>query len=222
MKKIVVSALVMLLFIGVVGCTKKEEKNVDGWELIMHQSTEFLDEDLKDAFSSASSSYTSEKFNLISLLGELVFAGKNYMLLCQSENGYKIVVLYRDLEGNSSFTHINDFDFKKYVNENISLKQEESVGGWETIIPGKPIMLEENAQYAFDTATSKLVGVTYYPIAVLAKENKSGVNYAMMCYGRMSDKNGTTGVYLLTINVDENNTSEIVSIAGIDLSNYNN
>ena len=82
------------------------------------------------------------------------------------------------------------------------------------------MMLEDEVRDAFDEATTKIVGVTYYPIKVLATQEKDGTNYGILCYGKMSDQNGTTGVYLLTLYVT-GNTKEIVSIASVDLKDYN-
>ena len=76
-------------------------------------------------------------------------------------------------------------------------------------------------QTIFDNVVKKIVGVSDYPITVLAHQEKSGTNYAVLCYGRISNQNDTQGVYVLTINVDEHNIQEIVSIANINLADYN-
>ena len=78
-------------------------------------------------------------------------------------------------------------------------------------------MLSEQLQNYFDTVTEGLVGVSYYPVRVLATNTDS---YAILCYGRVSDANATEGVYIMTLKV-ENDKPELVSIAAIDLKEFN-
>ena len=83
------------------------------------------------------------------------------------------------------------------------------------------MMLDEEVQNYFDKATETLTGGAYYPIAVLAHQEKSGTNYAVLCYGEGSYKGSTAGIYLLTLYVDKTDKPEIVSIAAVDLKDYN-
>ena len=239
MKKVIsISLLIVMLCIALVGCSTQIEKNVvvnedekkvvtdeDEWKLTFRKSNVMFDDDVQKAFDNASSKYEKANLELVVLLGEQVVAGTNYMFLCQAESDgvktYKTVIVYKDLQGNSEITLVNDFDVKKYVNENKDLNTEMIVGGWKTEIPGKPIMLEEEVQSAFDQATEKMVGTTYYPIAVLAKQEKEGTNYAVLCYGRLLDQNATEGIFVLTLNVNETGTSEVVGISAVDLKEYN-
>ena len=228
-KKLFVIAFIMVVSLLVVGCGKKvEEKEVDNnktidsdYKVTMSQTFEFMDEDVKEIFNKAINNYTSMKLTPLAYFGEQVVAGKNYMLLCESDNGYKVVVIYHDLEGNSTVTKVTDFNIKEYINEKYELNTEVLSGGWHTEIPGKAIALDDREERAFNLATQALVGVTYYPITVFDKEDSNGHTYAMVCYGRISDQNGTTGVYVLTISSSNKDEVELVSIANIDLSKYN-
>ena len=213
-RKRLIIALIMICLL-IVGCKKEEIKNTD-WVYTNAGTNDFIDEDIKNALAD----YNKE-LKPIAILGEQVVAGTNYMYLCGDANTYKIAVIYKDLEGKVQVTKVTDFDVKKYVNASKSLNVEKLVGGWTTNIPGKPFMLDDAIQKDLDTALEKAVGVTYYPIKVLATQEKDGVNYAILCYGKMSDANATTGVYLLTLYVN-GNTKEIISIAAIDLKDYNN
>ena len=207
MKKKVLISLVMVISIFMIGCAKKE------WKLIMSQNTEFLEENLQNAFNTAEASYKDAKLTPLALLGEQVVAGKNYMLLCESDKGYKVAVLYVDLEGNASITKVTDFDIDKYANKDINLNNEELVGGWTSSAPGEAVVLEDKLDKAFTKAQSELVGVTYYPLVAFEK----GDTYAIICFGRMSDLNGTTNVYVMTINT----SGEKLAIAGVDLKDFN-
>ena len=92
-------------------------------------------------------------------------------------------------------------------------ENEELVGGWTSSIPGKAIVLEDKLDKAFTKAQSELVGVTYYPVVAFEKDD----TYAIICLGRMSDLNGTTNVYVMTINTN----GEKLAIAGVDLKDFN-
>ncbi len=197
----------MVISIFMIGCGKKD------WKLIMSQNTEFMEENLTSAFNTAATKYEDAKLAPLALLGEQVVAGKNYMLFCESDKGYKVAVLYVDLEGNASITKVTDFDIDKYANKDISIENEELVGGWTSSIPGKAIVLEDKLDKAFTKAQSELVGVTYYPVVAFEKDD----TYAIICLGRMSDLNGTTNVYVMTINTN----GEKLAIAGVDLKDFN-
>ena len=215
MKKKCLVIILIVVCLVFVGC-KKEENQMEEWKIVLSDDNDFLDEDVKDTIRN----YNKE-LKPVALLGEQVVAGKNYMYLVCDSNSYKIVVIYKDLDGKMQVTKITDFDVTNYVNENKSANNETVVGGWITSIPGKPMMLKEDIQVAFEEANKKIVGVTYYPIRVLASKEKDGTTYAILCYGRMSDANSTTGIYVQTLYMD-GNTEEVVSISSVDLRKYNN
>lgn len=234
MKKVIsISLLAIMLCLFLTGCTQNvknetitntnedvvaEEKE---WTLTYRESNVMFSDDVQKAFDDANKDYQAEDFKIVGLLGKQVVAGTNYMFLCKAEDAYKVVIVYKDLSGKSQITNVNTFDVKKYVNKNAELNTEVLTGGWQTEIPGKPIMLEEDVQSAFDQATEKMTGTTYFPISTLAKQEENGTNYAVLCYGRLSDANATEGVFVLTLNVDETNKSEIVAISAVDLKEYN-
>ena len=219
-KKFLISLFAVLICLTVVGCTKKNTRKEGGWELNLNAPNTISNDETVNIWNAAIANYTNMKLTPVAVIGNQVVAGRNYMFLAKTEDAFKVVVIYHDLEGKSTVTQVNDFDVLKYVNENISLDAENLSGGWSAYIPGKAIMLDEKMQGIVDKALEKIVGVTYLPVATLAEQSVSGTNYAVLCYGRMSDQNATEGVYLLTIYVDENNTTEVVSIASIKLSDY--
>ena len=219
-KKILIYILVSLTCLLLVGC-KKEEKKANDWILNLNEKDGTVSEEDERIFNDAIGNYSDKELKPVALLGEQVVAGMNYMYLCKNDNSFKVAIVYKNLDGKSQITQVSDFNVNKYVNKNIELKNENLSGGWNTIIPGKPIFLDEKMQTIFDNVVKKIVGVSYYPITVLAHQEKSGTNYAVLCYGRISNQNDTQGVYVLTINVDEHNIQEIVSIANINLADYN-
>ncbi len=224
MKKIFFVALLIALLIVVTGCQnpfKPNNNKVTGGLELTNNNVFVAPENLIEDYNKAMDDYTGRSTDPIALLGTQVVAGTNYMFLCTEDKEYKVVVVYNDLENNSSITKATTFDFKQYVDKNNDIDVEELVGGWTIEVPAKPIELSENVQAIFDKANENMVGATYYPISQVAHQNKDGKNYAILCFGRLSDQNSTTGVFLLTIKEDENGADTIVSISHVDLKKYN-
>ena len=133
----------------------------------------------------------------------------------------RIVIIYNNLENISQITKVTAFDPTKYVNENYELNSGSLAGGWFTEIPEESMNLPKDIKTHFDKVTETFTGGTYYPIAVLAHQEKNGTNYAVLCYGEGSFKESDAGIYMLTLYVDETEKPEIVSIAAIDLKEFN-
>ncbi len=233
-KKILVLTFVLMLSVLIVGCGKEEKEEnkpnmVGGWEIVLTEKEVGLEENELNIFNDAKSNYNSLELDPVAILGTQVVAGTNYMYLAkgyqkgEEDNAtYKVVIVYKDLEGKSTITRVNDFDFTKYVNENIESSNEQLLGGWYTEAPGKLYMLDdEEVQESWDKATETITGMVYNPIAVVGKQLVSGTNYAVLCYGRASTNGNTDGVYLLTLYKDLKGTQEIVSHAYIDLADFN-
>ena len=217
-RRIALSILIISICLLTVGCGKKQQTNLDGgWENT-NKVKAVLTDDAKEVFNKISNN--DSKLEAIALLGKQVVAGTNYMYLCKDKEGYKVVVVYKDLEGKVKITSTTEFDITKYTNTNIDYVQQPESGGWytEMITDNK---LDTTTQKIFDKATETLAGSTYYPIAVLGKQIVAGTNYAVLAYGEMSVAGENTGVYLLTLNEDLKGKAEIVSIAYINLADYN-
>jgi len=95
--------LVMALTLPMSACGKKEAEPMEagGW-------TETKDKELsaedKEIFAAAVEGTEYEGYEVVSLLGTQVVAGRNYRFLCHIPEGDMILVVYRDLEGNCSVT----------------------------------------------------------------------------------------------------------------------
>ncbi len=57
---------------------------------------------------------------------------------------------------------------------------EQLVGGW-SIVPHEGAALPEDAQTAFEKATSELDGASYTPVALMAEQVVAGRNYCILC-----------------------------------------
>ena len=235
-KKYFIGLLVGVLFLT--GCSlfdsKKEENGENkpaenitgGWETMIADKQAGMTNEEVEIFEAARKNYSDLELEAIAVLGKQVVAGTNYMYLAkghkQGESStYKIVVVYHDLENKSSVKSVTDFDYTKYTNVDKSYNGEQVSGGWSTTLPAKYNILDDKVQAIFNDATSKQVGITYLPIALVGTQLVSGTNYAILCYGTYSDQNATTAIYLVTIYADLENNNEIISSANIDLAQYN-
>ena len=206
-KKIILLGVEFLLCLLIFGCChENSQSELDSWEVVFEKSDTYIDEESLDIFDEAKQNYNALNLDVIALLGKQIVAGENYMFLAKGYNDldednatYKIVIIYNDLENNSTITNVVDFDYTKYVNENIENSYELLQGGWYVDIPEAKVILSREIQIAFDNATSTLTGATYTPIAVLGKQIVSGTNYAILCYGKASYNDSTGAIYLITL-----------------------
>ena len=215
--------IVILMCLIMTGCTNKKENTLTGgWETVLSNRVNDLSEEDIYNFNNAIKDYSKEKLEVVALLGKQVVAGTNYMFLAKTDNKYKIVIVYTDLEGISKVSKVSDFDYSKYVNKDLNSKNEMLSGGWYTESSNIDYKLEdEKIEKMYESATSELTGVEYKPLLVIGKQIVSGTNYAILCYGKPIVPNATTDIYLMTIYNDLNGNSEILGISYINLADYN-
>lgn len=219
-KKIILSVLVFLIGVLMVGCSEEKMDVSSGWEIIMSNSKQTLDNDLKKVFEDAKKT-SEEKLDYIALLAKQVVAGTNYMFLCKDSDSYKVIVIYKDLEGNSKIINVTDFNPIGYINSDKEVSFEQLAGGWYVSIPDENITIDSTVNNYFEKATETLTGASYYPISVLAEQKKSGTDYALLCYGEGSYSGSMAGIYMLTLHIDKDDNPEIASISAIDLTDFN-
>ena len=193
--------IVILMCLIMTGCTNKKENTLTGgWETVLSNRVNDLSEEDIYNFNNAIKDYSKEKLEVVALLGKQVVAGTNYMFLAKTDNKYKIVIVYTDLEGISKVSKVSDFDYSKYVNKDLNSKNEMLSGGWYTESSNIEYKLEdEKIEKMYESATSELTGVEYKPLLVIGKQIVSGTNYAILCYGKPIVPNATTDIYLMTI-----------------------
>ena len=215
--------IVILMCLIMTGCTNKKENTLTGgWETVLSNRVNDLSEEDIYNFNNAIKDYSKEKLEVVALLGKQVVAGTNYMFLAKTDNKYKIVIVYTDLEGISKVSKVSDFDYSKYVDKDLNSNNEMLSGGWYTESSNIEYKLEdEKIEKMYESATSELTGVEYKPLLVVGKQIVSGTNYAILCYGKPIVPNATTDIYIMTIYNDLNNNSEILGISYINLAEYN-
>lgn len=222
-RKIILVLLLLVVCVGTSGCRlMKKTKNemspiVADWGPMITSETLELPQDAQDAFNRAMLNETRDIIP-IALLGTQVVAGTNYMFLTlQNHMAYGVIVVYNDLQNNSSITKETIFNVKKYANKNIPFEATEMVGGWTTTIPEVGGEIEEDILNDLKRATAS-IDTKYTPIKVIATQMVSGYNYAIMCYG---NDGGHEGVYVVTIYENLNHDAELLSEAYVNLADFN-
>lgn len=219
-KKLLLVGLVFAVLFVFTGCEVNEEEKLDGgWEVVTEGNEAAMEEEEINIFKTAAKD--KKDLEPIAVLGKQVVAGTNYMFLALDKDVYKVVIVYKDLEGNASITKETKFDISKYTHKNIDYNAETLVGGWNVEAPGKVTMLAENIQEAFDNATSTLAGMTFSPIRVLGKQVVAGTNYAIICYAKPSTEATAEYIYVLTLYDGVDGTQEIISTAYVNLADFN-
>ena len=238
-KKLLIFTFVLAFALIITGCgkekekeednTEKENKVVGGWEIVLTDKQVGLEEAELKLFEDAKKEYVGLNLEPVAILATQVVAGTNYMFLAKGspvvpdpETSYKIVIVYKDLQGKAEITKVSDFDFTKYTNKNSDNPNEQLVGGWTVSAPGKINMLDnEEIQKAWDKATETLTGMSYNPIAIVGKQLVAGTNYAIICYAKGSYEGAKEAIYLVTLYKDLNGNQEITYQTYIDLAEFN-
>ena len=228
-KKLLASLLVLALCVFITGCKDKEEIKeptvVGGWTLNSEVSVVDIPTEATSTFNKAYDKKKNGSLKPLALLGTQVVSGTNYMFLCKSvENGkmdYKVVVVYKDLEGNSSISKVNNFDIIKYASENISYNFDEVVGGFEVNTNNGSNGLKEEERKTFEVAVRDLDGVDYKPALLLATQVVSGTNYLFLSTGETVTQTPTKLLNVVTVYKDLEGKISLTSISNIDLASFN-
>ena len=89
-----------------------------------------------------------------------------------------------------------------------------AVGGWT---PAEGADMTEDAQAAFDKAMEGFVGVNYVPVALLATQLVSGMNYCILCEATVVYPDARPYYALVYVYRDTQGKAEISRILPIDL-----
>ena len=230
-KKILTLLFVLFAVVLLTGCGKEEEKEasdetqrVAGWELNT-DVTNTLMRDEEEVFKKATANYSEMTLESIGYLGSQVVAGTNHMFLCKAtkegHTTFKVVVVYEDLNGNAEVKQVNDFVVERYVNKDADGANEELAGGWTASSECGENTLTDEERDMFSKATESLLGVDYKPVEILATQLVSGKNYAVLAVGATVTENPIYNIYVLTIYKDLSGNSKIISVAKLDLSEFN-
>lgn len=201
--------------------SSEAEKQVAGGWAITENEAVALPEELATAFSEAAK---DTNLTPIAYIASQVVSGTNYMLLCSSpdsKTGYQMIVIYKDLQGNTEITKTNDFNLTDYVNTDKDASNEILPGGWSTPEDLTVIPLPQDAQAALDKALEGFVGSKIEPMALLATQVVSGTNYAILARVSPVVQDPVAAVDVITVYADLNDNAEISSFCAINPADYN-
>lgn len=185
-----------------------------------------IPEDAKAAFELALADMDGASYEPVAYLGSQVVAGLNHKYLCRvtavipnAVPNYAIVTVYAALDGTATVNEVKNLNLADYVSAENDVTAEELAekglaGGW-TLAEDFGTTLPENAQTAFDTATTGLLGVNYRPIACLGTQVVAGTNFAILAAMNTVTAEPKEGLVVLTIYAALDGTAEISHIAAL-------
>ena len=91
-------------------------------------------------------------------------------------------------------------------------------GGW-TVSKASYSFLTSGQKKIFNKAVKGLTGVTYKPVALIAKQVVQGTNYVFLCQGTTATKNPVRGWYVLSANKNLKKEVSLLSVKKIKLTN---
>ena len=209
MKKMFAMLMTLVMLCGTVaGLAQEAPGMLGGWTVSLDQTPAMLPEAEQEIFDKAA----PEGYTLVYTLATQVVAGTNYAFLARNEEGWAIIKVYRDLQGNVAVTNIAGIDVQNILTAGEALPAD-LVGGWAVHGTGKPPMLPtEEAEMAFETAVAAAERLPK-PIALLATQLVAGMNYKVL-----AEENGA--LYVVTVFQPLDGDAAITEILPLDLLAY--
>ena len=182
MKKM--AAMMMALMLAVMSCcaalaegTENEGKEnpmmtVGGWQINLEDMPVALTEEEQEIFNKAQAG----DYTAAALLATQVVAGANYAFLARNENGWAVVTVYRNLQGEASLLSIQPIDLNDVKAAETELPSG-LAGGWAVREASNAAVLPEEAHAAFASAA---LDRALAPIALLGTQLVAGMNYKVL------------------------------------------
>lgn len=197
-----------------------------GWSV----NTEFtsqLSKEEEELFKKAESTLAGGAYKPVAVIATQLVSGTNYAYLCLGapeaegqEASWYICALYQDLEGNVTTMSIQSIDLTD-IQIMGNIYNPDFVGSWTPNVPeGDAKVLPDEAQAAFEAATTDYVGVEYKPIALLGTQVVAGLNYKILCYGTLVTSEPVTSWYVIDIYQDLQGNCSISDVQLFDFSEY--
>lgn len=210
MKKLIAVILTLaLLLCG--ACSLAEAPLAGGWTT----ADTGLTEAALAAFDTAISKLVGCNYEPIAVLGTQVVAGTNYCFFAEIAPVYPgaqyhpaLMFIYADLSGDGTVTQIRDLEIAPGAGE------APMPGGWTITDPE----LSDDANAAFDTAISELVGCSYEPIALLATQVVAGINYCILTKITPVYPDAQSHPALMFVYADLSGSATVTEIRDLDIA----
>ncbi len=188
-----------------------------GWTL-GEQEAVTLPEDVRTAFDKVAA---GENLVPVALVAQQVVAGTNDMLLCRVGDEYRIIVVYRDLQGGATLAKSSVFPLADYIQDGGEAPAEVLAGGWYAPEETTALPLPEDAQTAFDKALEGFTGSTVTPMALLGTQVVAGVNYAILCRVTPVVPDAVSSTQVVTVYADLQGNAAFTGFCPIDPARFN-
>lgn len=223
---LILALCLCLSVFALAACGRRDnEALAGGWTVNSEFGGSAIPEEAQDAFDKAVKDYNSEKLTAVAYLGSQVVAGTNYAFLCTSSstltgsvNNLSAVTVYRALDGSAKLLGVVKLNLSAY-NKNkkdVDFDPADIAGGWY-VGEAAGAALPENAQTAFDKATSALLGVNYTPLALLGTQVVAGTNYAILCRASTVTAEPASALAVLIVYADLQGNAEVTRISQFDI-----
>ncbi len=240
MKKILIITLSLILIIGLVGCNKKEdepiptdpipqeEEHAGGWQINSENSLTTMPQEAATAWTGAMEGMAGAGYEPVALIGTQLVAGTNYMFIARetlvTQNPVvklAAVVVYADLEGNSSITSVKELDLESLTSkENSGAAPETGLAGGWTVFEDMDKMADVSSEDTdtFNKALEGLTGVGYTPVTVLGTQVVAGENLAYLAKGTMVTANPVANAYVISVYKDLEGNASVNNICVLNLA----
>ena len=208
--------LVLALIGGLTACgSGGSVEMTGGWSMPVQNAVE-LPKDVKAGFDKVA----SKDLVPVALVAQQVVSGTNDMILCRKGNEYRMITLYRDLQGTSSITNDVPFVLTDYTNGGDKLQTTPLAGGWHTPSELTSIPLPDDAKTAFKNASLGFSGNNIESMALLGTQVVAGMNYAILCRVTPDVENAVSTVQVIIIYSDPQKSASITSFSPVDPKKY--
>ena len=208
--------LVLALIGGLTACgSGGSVEMTGGWSMPVQNAVE-LPKDVKAGFDKVA----GKDLVPVALVAQQVVSGTNDMILCRKGNEYRMITLYRDLQGTSSITNDVPFVLTDYTNGGDKLQTTPLAGGWHTPTDLTSIPLPDDAKTAFKNASLGFTGNNIESMALLGTQVVAGMNYAILCRVTPDVENAVSTVQVIIIYSDPQKSASITSFSPVDPKKY--
>lgn len=219
---------------------KKEEKEVTeepaiggdlvgGWTVYDEEPQSQTTAEGMSACEKALEGLTGVGYRPFIELGSQVVSGKNYMYLAKSQvitpdanPELSIITVYLDIQENAKLMNVAKLDLGAIAGEEKAFASEKGLlGGWNVNEALVGVTLPGDAQKAYETATEKLLGVGYEPLALLGTQVVAGTNYAVLAKRTLVGPEPTTELCVMFIYADLNGGAKLTNVYPLNLAEFN-
>ena len=191
-----------------------------GWTVNTGTKPGISDED-KALFEKAVKGTDEEGHTPVACIATQLVAGTNHAFLCADTEGtssWHVVTVYESLDGKAEVIGTTELDPSDIYTTDES-SDSEIVGGW-TVVSEEKGSIPDDAQAAFTKAIEGYTGVSYTPVALLATQVVSGMNYRLLCAGTPVVPDGVTALYVVDVYEDTSGNAEITDAQKVLLTEY--